>query len=124
VPEQKGEGVVDGLGFNEVVIIKDKDNPIGQGGNLVDQGSQDSLGRWRLRGFECAQRAFSDVGFNGLQGRDQVSQKADQVVVALVKREPGDGCGRWRSAHCLDPFTDQRRLAKAGRDGDESELAA
>jgi hypothetical protein len=35
VLEQKGEGVVDGLGFDQVVVIEDEDNPIGEGGDLV-----------------------------------------------------------------------------------------
>jgi hypothetical protein len=37
VLEWKGEGVVDGLGFDQVVVIEDKDNPAGDGSHLVEQ---------------------------------------------------------------------------------------
>jgi hypothetical protein len=95
--EQKGEGVVDGLGFDEVVVVEDEDKPIGDGGDIVDQRSQDSLGRRQLRGLKHTQRSLPDVagrflpGLNGLQGSDEIGQEANGVVVALVERYPGDG---------------------------------
>ena len=56
VPEQKGERVVDGCAcpgeasVDEVIVVEDQDNPIGQGGNLVDQSGQDRLagGGWGI----------------------------------------------------------------------------
>ena len=47
-----------------------------------------------------------------------MDEEANVVVVALVQREPGDGV-----LAANDPFAQQRRLAKAGRRGDEGELA-
>ena len=66
--EQKGERVVDRQSFDEMVIVQDEDDPLGENGNLVDQGSQDSLDRRRprLRSVECTQRTFSDIDLNGL----------------------------------------------------------
>jgi hypothetical protein len=36
VIEQEGEGLVNWLGFDEVVIVEGEDNPVGEGGNLVN----------------------------------------------------------------------------------------
>ena len=52
VPDKESEGVVDRLGFNQMIIIKDKDNFMGNCGQIVDQWRQDSF-RWhRLRGLK------------------------------------------------------------------------
>ena len=87
---------MDGFGFDQVLVIKDEHNPVGDRGNLVDQGGQDGLGRRRLRGLECAQRSFPDdanrallgcrflSALNGLQGRDEVGQNTDGVIIAFV----------------------------------------
>ena len=106
---------MDRLGFDQVIVIEDEDDPVGEGGDLVDQRGQDGLGRRRLRGLKRAQRSFPDVAdrfLSGLdpslrqdspssrtfrprsgkrpQGSDHVGQEAGRVVVALVEREPGD----------------------------------
>jgi hypothetical protein len=46
---------VNGFGFDQVIIVKDKDNPAGDGGDLVGQDGQDGPGRRRLRGRKGAQ---------------------------------------------------------------------
>ncbi len=43
--EQKGEGVVDWLGFDEVVVIEDEDKAVWDGVDLVDQRCEDRLHR-------------------------------------------------------------------------------
>ena len=54
VLEQKGEGVVDAAwSLDQVIVVEDEDDPVGDGGDLVDQGGQDGLGRRRLRGSEA-----------------------------------------------------------------------
>ena len=63
-PAGAGDQLVNWSSFNEVVIVEGEDNPVGEGGKLVDQGSQDGLVRRRLRGLKCIQRSFSDVGLN------------------------------------------------------------
>jgi hypothetical protein len=120
---------VDRLGFDQVVVVEDEDDAAGDGRNLVDHRGQDLLG-WGWRGCTCnpwglkrAQRAFPNISLNRPQGSKQVDQKAGWVVVVLIEREPGDGYGRGCPAHCSDPFSDQRGLAKAGRGGNEGQHA-
>ena len=75
---------MDGLGFDQVVVIEDEDNPFGESGNFVEQRSQDSLS-WRLlRGLKRTQCSFSNIGFNCPQGSDEIDQEADRVVVPFV----------------------------------------
>ena len=130
-----------------MIVIEDEDQRVGDGSDLVDQRDQDGLGRrrLRLRSLKRAQRAFSDVGLNGLQGRDTVDQEAGRVVVAHVEREPGESGSREYGVRskggiairpvlslystrsvltpCLYPFAQQHRLAKAGWGGDKGQLA-
>ena len=49
-----------------------------------------------------------------LQSRDEVGQKADQVAVPFVQRQPGGG-----PSAIGDPFADQRGFPEAGRGRDE-----
>jgi|GEM_PF-6303839 len=91
--EQKGNRVVNRLRLDQMIVVEDEDNRVGECGKLVDQSSEDGFGRRRLGALECTQHTFPDVGLNGLQSSDQVGQEAGQIVVALVEREPGDGNG-------------------------------
>lgn len=43
--EQKGEAVVDRLGFDQMVVIEDEKDPVGEGGYLVDQRGIDRIER-------------------------------------------------------------------------------
>ena len=105
---------MDGLGFDQVVVIEDEDNPVGDGSDLVDQRGQDDLDRRWLRGLERAQHAFFDIGLNRLQGGDEVGQEADRVVVTLIQREPGSA-NRWFDSLATGyPLAGQRRLAETG----------
>ncbi|MGD8792173.1 MAG: hypothetical protein PVF47_06435 [Anaerolineae bacterium] len=92
--EQKGKSVVDRLGVDQVVVVEDEDDRAGNGGQVVDQGDEDSFRRRRLGGLEDAQRPFPHLGLDRLQGHDQVGQEAGQVIVALVQGEPGRGALR------------------------------
>ena len=49
VLDQKGEGVVNRFGLNQVVVVKDEDEAFRDGGDLVDQGRQKRIG-WRWLG--------------------------------------------------------------------------
>ena len=109
---------MDGLGFDEMIVIKDEDNPVGEGGNLVEQGGQNRFDVDRARGLQRGQCSFPNIAFNGLQGGDKVGQEAGQVVVPFVQREPGDG-----PLAASDSLAQQRRLAKAGRGRDERQFA-
>jgi hypothetical protein len=80
---------VDGLGFDQVVVVQDEDHLVGEVGYLVDQRGQDGLSWWRLGGQKRAQHSLSDVGFNRPQGSDHIGQEAGRVIVSFVEREPG-----------------------------------
>ncbi len=58
--EQIGEGMVDWLGIDHVVIIKNEDKIVRNGGNFIEKSGQDRLGWWRLRGLEHSQYSFPD----------------------------------------------------------------
>ena len=52
VLEQKGEGLVNRFGINNVVVVKDEDEIVRDGGDFIEQGCQNRFdGRW-LRGLE------------------------------------------------------------------------
>ena len=50
VLEQKGEGMVNRLGIDHVVVVEDEDELVREGGDLIEQGRQDRFGRGWLRG--------------------------------------------------------------------------
>jgi hypothetical protein len=118
VLEQKGEGVVDRSGINDVVVVEDEDEIVRGGGDFVEQGRQDRLGRRRLRGLERTQHPFPDIRRDRLQSGDEVSQEACGVVISLIKRQPG---GRLRAAG--EPFAEERGFAEACGGGDEGQPA-
>ena len=91
--QQKGEGLVHRFGINHVVVVKDEDEAFREGGELVDQGRQQRFGWRRLRGLERSQHTRSRNHFdcrNGLQSRDEVGQKACEVVIPFLQRQPGN----------------------------------
>ena len=88
--DQKGEGLVDRFGINHVVVVKHEDEALRDGGEFVDQGRQQRFGRRRLRGFERSQHTRAKARRNCLQGRDEIGQKACEVVIPFVQRQPGN----------------------------------
>ena len=118
VLEQKGEGIVNRFGINHVVVVKDEDELVREGGDVIEQGRQHRFGwRW-LRGLEHTQHPCANRRRNRLQRSDEVGQKAGGVVIPFVQRQPGD-----RSLATGDPFADQRGFAKAGGGRDEGQFA-
>ncbi len=55
VLEQKGEGIVDRSGIDNVIVVEDENGVIRDGGDLVEQGRQDQFGRRCLRGLDHTQ---------------------------------------------------------------------
>jgi hypothetical protein len=49
--EQKGEGFVNRFGIKNVVVVKDEDEMVRDGGDLVEQGYQNRDDRRWLRGL-------------------------------------------------------------------------
>src|SRR3712207_5802625 len=84
VLQQKGEGIVDRSGINDVVVVEDENEIVRDGGDFIEQGRQNRFGWWWLRGLEHTQHPFSDVRGNRLQSGDKVSQKACGVVISFV----------------------------------------
>src|SRR6266567_3538062 len=119
--EQKGEGLVNRFGLKHVVVVKDEDELVGNGDQVIEQGRQHRFGWWWLRGLEHTRHPFSNRGRNRLQSSDEVRQKACGVVLPFVQRQPG-GTGP-RSLDSLDPCTDQRGFPKASRCRDEGQVA-
>ena len=61
VLEQKGEGVVYWFGINNVIVIKDEDEIVRDGGDFIDQGCQNRFDwRW-LRGLERSQHPCANI---------------------------------------------------------------
>src|SRR5690349_14740205 len=117
--EQEAEGVVHWSGIDEVVVVQDEDEWVGDaGGDIVEHGGENRLGRRRLRGLERAHHPFAKSGRDGLQRGDEVRQKAGGVVVPRVQRQP---CG-WTGTPC-QPLADQGGFPKAGRGRGEREGA-
>ena len=58
--------MVNRFGINHVVVVKDEDEMVWDGGNLIEQGRQNRFGwRW-LRGLEYTQHPFSNIRRNRL----------------------------------------------------------
>jgi hypothetical protein len=49
VLEQKGDGLVDRLGIKNMVVVKDEDELVGEGGDVVEQRCQNRFRRGWLR---------------------------------------------------------------------------
>ncbi len=115
--EQEGKGIVNRFGINNVVIVKDEDKIVRDGGDFIEQSRQNRFGWRRLRGLEHAQHAFSNIRRNRLQSSNEVSQKTCGVIIPFVQRQPG-----YRSPATSDPFADQRGFTKAGGGRDEGQF--
>ncbi len=101
VLDHKGEGDVNRLGIDDVVVVKDQNEPVREAGDFIEQSSQNNVVRRWPRGLERAHHPFSDFRRNRLQGGDQVKQKARGIVIPVVERQPGG-----RSPAACDPFAD------------------
>src|SRR5512135_1475677 len=58
---QKCEGFVNWFGINQVIVVKDEDEIIRDGGDFVDQSDQYCFDGWRLRRLEHRQRSRSNI---------------------------------------------------------------
>src|SRR5579884_494967 len=116
--DEKGEGLVNRFGIKHVVVVKDEDELVFDGGQVIEQGRQNRFGwRW-LRRLEESQDPFSNRRRKRLKSRDEVRQKAGGVVLPFVQRQPG--C---RSSATGKPFANERGFPKAGRSRDKGQFA-
>ncbi len=61
VLEQKADCIVDRLGIYGMVVVNDKNEFIGDGGDFVEQRCQDQFGGRRLRGLKYGQHTRANV---------------------------------------------------------------
>ena len=67
-----------------MVIIQNEDEMLVDAGDVVEQRSQQGFRfRW-LRGLERHQHTVARAGFNFLQSRDEISQKARGIVISFI----------------------------------------
>ncbi len=91
--EQKGERVVNSPGINQMIVVKDEDEGILDGGDVIQQRCQNRFGGWRLGGLEPRRRArpdfrrnpFARLQVKRLQSRDEVGQEAGGIGVPFIQ---------------------------------------
>ena len=72
VLEQKSEGLVNRFGINHMVVVKDEDEIVRDGGNFIEQGCQNRFdGRWLGR-LEYTQHPCANIRRKRLQSSDKV----------------------------------------------------
>ena len=118
VIEQKRQGIVYRPGINSVVVVEDEDEIVRNGGDFVEQGRQDRLGRRWLGRPEHPQNPFTNLRHDRPQRGDEVSQKASEVVIPLLKRKPGG-----LPLVPADPFAYERGFTEACWGADEGQSA-
>src|SRR3712207_8935810 len=93
--------------FRSVVVVQDEDELVREGGDVIEQGRHDRVdGRW-LRRLQHTQYTLSNRRRNGMQRSDEVQEKAGEVVLPRVQRQPGG----WS---CF--FSSRRRHTRYWRD--------
>ena len=90
---------------------------VDDGWQVIEQQGEDRLEREGLGRTMERQRLRADAGMQSLQGRDQITQELCWIVVVGVEREPSA-----RSRESLEPFDNQRRLAKTCRSGNQAQF--
>ena len=65
VLDQKADRGVNRCGIDLVVIVKDKDDVVRDGGDLIEEVGQDGFGRWCRRRSQHSERALADARGNG-----------------------------------------------------------
>ena len=123
--EEERERVVNRRRVNQMIIVQRQHKILRNDGKLIEQDSENRVGRGRLRRLKQCQNAianlrkfFSIACGKRLQCRDEIREKTRGVAVTLIEREP-----RNRRALLITPFTHQRRFAKTGGRGDQRQLA-
>jgi hypothetical protein len=107
VLEQESNGVVDGSGLDRVVVVEDEREVFVYRGDLVDERRQNRLDGWQLGRMEGLEEILPDADPKALQSGYQVRQKAPEVVISVVQRDP-----RYRQLALEAPLAEQRGLAE------------
>ncbi len=112
--QQKGEGKVNRLRLNHMVIIQDKDKMTRKFCDFVEQRGQYRFGRRWLGRLQPRQKPFTNARCNRLQCPNDIRQKAVNIIIPLIQGNPG---GRLLAAG--DPFADQGAFPKTCRGRDK-----
>ena len=118
--QQQADAVVDRRRLDQVVVVDHQHELVagGPGGELVDQGRHQPLGRGRVRAAQQPDDLLGHPRAHPLQGRGHVAPEPDRVVIAGIQRQPGH-----RPAAGPGPVGQQARLAAPGRGTDQQEPA-
>src|SRR5215472_15376917 len=111
---------MDGLSFDDVVVVKHEYAVTRVGSKGIEECSQNGLdGCWWQR-IEHDEGFLPNTCLYGLQGCNEVTPEKRRVIVPFVKRNP---CHRQRVSSCRRlPFTQQCRFTEAGRRRNERKL--
>ena len=116
--DEKGQGLVNRLGIDRVVVVQHENERVREGGDVIEQGRQDRVdGRW-LRRLQHTQGTLSNRRRNGLQRSDEVQEKAGGIAVPVIQRQPGNG-----PVARSGPGAEKRGFAKTGRGRDQGQFA-
>src|SRR5437868_5761798 len=99
-----------------MVVIPDHHDLLGEHRELVDEGRQDGLKRWRRQSLKQRQGSGTTAWVDALQCGERVGPKPGGIIVPAVQRDPGD----WQG-DIYEPGGEQGGLAKASRCGNERE---
>lgn len=89
--EEEGELVIDSGVIDEMIIIEDEDDGLGEGGEGVDEGGEDGFDGWGLRGLEEGGYVLAEGREDGLERGDEIAPKAVGVVIIIIEGEPSGG---------------------------------
>src|SRR5262245_15316849 len=106
--EQKGEGLVNGRIFDDMVIIQDQGKFLAESHYVVEHGCQDEVeGGW-LRRLEQVEGILAELAVQHLNSANQIEPEARRIVVAFIEGNP-----RHTPLALRDPGAEHGGLAKA-----------
>jgi len=115
--QEEGHPTMNRVSGDDMVVIEHEGKILSTAVHeVICQHSKHDLWRRRLRGPEQGEQSCSQLCIKGLQGGNQVGEKAGGVVVFRFERQPGDRC-----AALGESLGKQGGFAKPGRGGDECE---
>lgn len=101
-----------------VVVVEREDEVARQLQDLVAEGGQDGLEFLpKLQGAQEGSRILPEALVDRPDGRYQVRDEANRIVIPLVQRDPG-----YRKVATSAPIRKQGRLAETCRRGDDGEV--
>jgi len=109
---------MDLLGFDDVIVVKDQDQIVGEFGDLVQQADDRGVSTAQLGGGDDLLGLVAHILLDGLDGGDEVGPKAGGIVVPLVQGQPCGVAMVLGKRACY-----QARLAESCRSGDQGEPA-